>query len=120
MGGTREAVREKRLAGRRVRAMKAERTRAPAGLRGRACAKRAVVPMRAAVVGYAAGGREGAAAGCRVGPVQEECGWAAYGGPGWSRPAGKGRKGKGPGWFLCWAEKGRKEVFQVKIPFLFF
>ena len=40
MGGTREAVREKRLAGRRVRAMKAERTGAPAGLRGRAKEKR--------------------------------------------------------------------------------
>ena len=39
-GGTREAVREKRLAGRRVRAMKAERTRVPAGLRGRAKEKR--------------------------------------------------------------------------------
>ena len=40
--GTRVTAREKRLAGRCARAMKAERTGALAGLRGRACMKRAV------------------------------------------------------------------------------
>ena len=44
-------------------------------------------------MGYAAGGREGAATGGRVGPVrEEECGWAACGvGQPGREERGKGR-----------------------------